>query len=219
MGDIFELFKKIKTQETKSGPPEYLIVGLGNPGDKYLYTRHNAGFMALDFVAQRLNVKVNQLKFKSLISPCSFGSHSVIIMKPQTFMNLSGEAVRLACDFYKIPVDKVIVISDDICMEPGQMRIRRSGSDGGHNGLYNIIYQMDSDAFPRIRLGVGKKPHKDYDLAKWVLGKMTENELAGLASCFDCVYDSISLIMDGKTDTAMGKYNGRKPYAKETDEI
>ena len=207
MADIFELFKKIGRHEEKAGPPEYLVVGLGNPGVQYEGTRHNAGFAALDYIAEKAAIRVRDLKFKALTGRGTFGGKQVMLMKPQTFMNLSGTSVKEACDFYGITPENIVVISDDVNFEPGRIKVRRSGSDGGHKGLYNIIYALSSDAFPRVRLGVGKKP-EGYDMADWVLSKMRKEETEALVSTFENVSDSVALIIEGKTDEAMGKYNG-----------
>lgn len=211
MADIFDLFKQISTSngETKQ-KPEYIIVGLGNPGSEYERTRHNAGFLALDRIADKCNASVKQSKFKALIGNATIGGHSVLLMKPQTYMNLSGEAVKEAASFYQIPADKVIVISDDICQAPGRMRIRKSGSAGGQKGLANIINHLGTDAFPRIRIGVGEKPNPEYDLCDWVLGKFSEADMKALSPRLDDAYDSVVMILDGKTDEAMGKFNGKR---------
>ncbi len=207
MADIFELFKKIGRREEKAGPPEYLIVGLGNPGDRYEGTRHNAGYAALDYIADKASVRVRDLKFKALTGRGTLGGKPVMLMKPQTFMNLSGTSIKEASDFYGIPPEKIVVISDDVNFEPGRIRVRRSGSDGGHKGLYNVIYMLSSDAFPRVRLGVGKKPD-GYEMADWVLSRMGKEEAEALVSTFEHVSDSVALIIEGKVDEAMSKYNG-----------
>ncbi len=211
MADIFDLFKKISSEKkADSGNIEFIVVGLGNPGDKYTYTRHNAGFLAMDYISQKLGVKINRVKFKALVCDTVIGSHRVLLMKPQTYMNNSGEAVREAVDFYKLPADHVIVISDDVAQAPGRMRIRKSGSAGGQKGLGSIITHLGTDEFPRIRIGVGEKPNPEYDMADWVLGKIPEGDQEKLFSVFGCVNDAVPLILDGKTDDAMGKFNGVK---------
>ena len=161
-----------KRKEPLSGSVEYIVVGLGNAGTKYEGTRHNAGFIALDHLSQQLGVKIDRIKFKSLVTTCTISDKKVLLMKPSTYMNNSGLAVTEAMNFYKIPPENVIVIFDDISLETGKMRIRRKGSDGGHNGIKNIIYLSGSDQFPRIKLGVGHKPEK-WDLADWVLSHFT----------------------------------------------
>lgn len=211
MADIFDLFKKIASEnKSESGNIEYLVVGLGNPGEKYTYTRHNAGFLAMDYISQKLTCKVNRVKFKALVGDCTIGGHRVLLMKPQTYMNNSGEAVREAADFYKIPTEKIIVISDDVAQAPGRMRIRKSGSAGGQKGLNSIIVHLGTDQFPRIRIGVGEKPNPEYDMADWVLGKIPEEDQKKMFSIFGCVNDAIPLLLDGKLDDAMGKFNGVK---------
>lgn len=208
MSDIFELFKKISKPKTPPAPPEYLLVGLGNPGKEYAQTRHNAGFLAIECICRQKNAECNRLKFKSLVGDLTVGDHRALMMMPQTYMNNSGTAIKEAADFYKIPPEKIIVMVDDINLEPGQMRIRKSGTDGGHNGLKSIIYQLEADTFPRIRLGVGKKPSKDYDLAAWVTGKISKEGFEQMRPCLEVCYDAAKMITDGDFEGAMGKYNG-----------
>ena len=172
------LFEKWKTNRSPSGAPEFLIVGLGNPGPKYEFTRHNAGFLCMDLLAQQLGVKIDRIKFKSVVADVAIEGSRCILMKPQTFMNNSGEAVRDAANFYKIPPEHIIILFDDISLPPGKLRIRRKGSDGGHNGIKSILYLLGSDQFPRIKLGVGAKPRPDYDLADWVLSTFQKDELS-----------------------------------------
>ena len=186
---------------------DWLIAGLGNPGPEYEKTRHNTGFMSLDLLAARLQVKVSKERFKALTAQADFDGQRLLLMKPQTFMNLSGEAVRDAADFYKIPPENIIVLFDDINFDVGAMRIRRSGSDGGHNGIKSIIYQLNSDAFPRVKIGVGKKPSPDYDLADYVLGTYSDADKKTLFSEFSRVYDGVELILSGQMDKAMNLYN------------
>lgn len=208
MSNIFDLFKQIEKKDAPAvGNLTHLVVGLGNPGDKYTFTRHNTGFLALDFIAEKCGVKVDRVRFKSLCADTRIGEHRVLLMKPQTFMNLSGEAVRDAADFYKIPPENIIVLFDDINFDVGAMRIRRSGSDGGHNGIKSIIYQLNSDAFPRVKIGVGKKPSPDYDLADYVLGTYSDADKKALFSEFSRVYDGVELILSGQMDKAMNLYN------------
>ena len=208
MSNIFDLFKQIEKKDTPAaGNLTHLVVGLGNPGDKYTFTRHNTGFMALDFIAEKCGVRVDRARFKSLCADARIGEHRVLLMKPQTFMNLSGEAVREAADFYKIPPENILVLFDDINFDVGVMRIRRNGSDGGHNGIKSIIYQLNSDAFPRVKIGVGKKPSPDYDLADYVLGTYSDADKKTLFSMFSRVYDGVELILSGPIDKAMNLYN------------
>ena len=163
--------------------------------------------MALDFIAEKCGVRVDRARFKSLCADARIGEHRVLLMKPQTFMNLSGEAVREAADFYKIPPENILVLFDDINFDVGVMRIRRNGSDGGHNGIKSIIYQLNSDAFPRVKIGVGKKPSPDYDLADYVLGTYSDADKKILFSMFSRVYDGVELILSGQIDKAMNLYN------------
>lgn len=203
------MFSRIRKEPTAGGI-EYIIVGLGNPGAKYETTRHNVGFNAIDTIAEKAGISVTKLKYKSLIGDGSIGGKKVLLLKPQTFMNLSGEAVRDAMQFYKVPPEKVIVIFDDVSLDIGRMRIRRKGSDGGHNGIKNIIYLTGSDSYPRIKIGVGKKPHPDYDLADWVLSSFKKDEQDILKAVYEDAYSAVSLMLDDKTDMAMNKYNTEK---------
>ena len=187
--------------------PEFLIVGLGNPGTKYEFTRHNAGFLCLDVLADDSNVRINKLKYKSVIGEAVISGHRCILQKPQTFMNNSGEAVREAASFYKIPPERVLVIFDDISLPCGKMRIRRKGSDGGHNGIKSIISHLGSDAFPRIKLGVGEKPSPEWDLADWVLSAFKKDELTALREASDNAVKACELIIDGDIDRAMSLFN------------
>ena len=205
---IQDLFKQIETARTAAGKPEYLVVGLGNPGREYENTRHNAGFLALDHVAGTLGVKLDRAKYDALCADAVVDGHRVLLMKPQTYMNASGIAVSAAADFYKIAPERVIVICDDITQAPGKVRIRRSGSAGGHNGLKSVIGMLDSDAFPRIRLGVGEKPSPDYDLAAWVTGKFSDADKKALFARFDDVNGALALILAGDFEKAMCLYNG-----------
>ncbi len=186
---------------------EFIVCGLGNPGLRYAKTRHNVGFMAIDFIAEKLGVKVNRLKFKSLCGEAEIGGKKVLFMKPSTFMNKSGEAVREAAQFYKIPPERAIIIFDDISLPPGKIRIRRKGSDGGHNGMKNIIYLSGSDDFPRIKVGIGAKPHPDYELADWVLSEFSREDFQAVFSRMEDIFNALCLIVEGKTDEAMNLYN------------
>lgn len=189
------------------GSVEYLIVGLGNPDKKYENTRHNAGWLALDYIADKLDCSVNKLKFKSLVGTCEIGGAKVMLMKPTTYMNNSGQAVVEAMNFYKIPAENVIVIFDDISLDVGKMRIRSKGSDGGQKGMRSIISLSGSQAFPRIKIGIGAKPNPDWDLADWVLSKFSDNEIKELEKMFENAHKAVELIIDGKTDRAMNLFN------------
>jgi PTH1 family peptidyl-tRNA hydrolase len=186
---------------------ELLVVGLGNPDKKYENTRHNAGFMMLDYIADKLDVKINRVKFKSTVGEGWVGDHRALFMKPSTYMNNSGEAVTEAMRFYKIPPEKVIVILDDINLDVGKMRIRSKGSDGGQNGMKSIIYLSGSNMFPRIKVGIGNKPNPEYDLAAWVLSKFTGDDLKTLETVAENSLDAVKLIADGNTAEAMNRYN------------
>ena len=203
---IFDLFDKIATPQT--GPVEYIIAGLGNPGAKYENTRHNAGFMAIDAIAEKNGIDVRSAKFSALVGDGTVGGHRVLLMKPQTFMNLSGDAVLAAAKFYKIDPKNVVVLCDDVSFDIGVMRIRRRGTHGGHNGLRDICTKLSSIEYCRVRIGVGKKPHPDYDLADFVLGKMSGSELDGLRSSCARAAEAVELIVRGELDNAMSRYNG-----------
>ncbi len=191
----------------RRGAPQYLIVGLGNPGPKYACTRHNAGFMALDALAEKCGVNVTRVKFHALVGEAEIGGVKCLLMKPQTFMNESGTAVQAAADYYKIPPERVIVVFDDISLDPGRLRIRRKGSDGGHNGIKSLIAQLDSEQFPRVKIGVGAKPNPDYDLAAWVLSKFTPEEQKLLNEAYERAPGAVELMVSGRMDEAMNRYN------------
>ena len=210
MTDIFALFKKISQESaTPPAPITHLIVGLGNPGDKYYLTRHNAGFLMMDYLSQRLGVKIDRSKFKALTAEATIGGKRVLLMKPQTFMNASGEAVQAAAAFYKIPTENILVFSDDISLDVGRVRVRRKGSDGGQRGLRSIITLMNSEDFPRIRFGIGQKPHPDFELADWVLSEFNKAEQEQLFASFEKAYDGMLRVLDGDVDGAMQLCNGK----------
>ncbi len=206
---IDDLFKKIATTSSApAGKPEYLIVGLGNPGKEYENTRHNAGFLAIDHIAEKCGVKINKAKYDALYTEATIGGKTVLLMKPQTFMNASGTSVSAAANFYKIPAEHIIVISDDITQKPGKIRVRKSGSAGGQKGLKSVIEWMATDKIPRIRIGVGEKPTPEYDLADWVLGKFPEEDKKAVTARFDDVKGAAELILAGDFEKAMCLYNG-----------
>ena len=187
---------------------DYIIAGLGNPGREYEGTRHNVGFMCIDSLCEKLGVKCNKIKFKGTVTDAVIGESRCLILKPQTFMNLSGQSITEAMKFYKIPPERVIVIFDDISLDVGKIRIRKKGSDGGHNGIKNIIYLSGSDQFPRIKIGVGKKPNPEYDLKKWVLGRFPKENAAEIESAVNRAADAAEAIIVKGAEYAMNKFNG-----------
>lgn len=191
-----------------SGGVSWLIVGLGNPGEKYENTRHNVGFMVVDELAERESKPIQRLKFKALTNTLTISGEKVLVMKPVTYMNLSGEAVRQAMDFYKIPPEHILVISDDTALAVGRLRIRAKGSAGGHNGLKNIIQHLGTDQFPRLRVGVGEKPHPDYDMADWVLGAFQGEDKKAIDATVKRAADAVECILAQGLDRGMGKFNG-----------
>ena len=197
------LFRK----PSPTGPVDFLLVGLGNPEKKYEGTRHNAGFMVLEQLAEQLGVRINRVKFKSLCGEAVIQGKKVLLVMPQTFMNNSGEAVREALSFYKLPPERCLVICDDISLPVGTIRIRRKGSDGGQRGMRSIITLCNSDQFPRIKVGVGQKPHPDYDLAAWVLSRFSENEKAPLREAVKNAAEAAGLVVNGDIDAAMNRYS------------
>ena len=210
MANIFDLFKQISTTSVeKNLPVEFLIVGLGNPGKEYENTRHNAGFLSIDYIAEKKGVKIDRARFKSLTAVTDIGGNGVLLLKPQTFMNLSGDAVREAAQFYKIPAEKIIVISDDVNLDVGRLRVRKSGSAGGQKGLNDIIEKLGTQDIPRIRVGVGKKPHPDYDIKDWVLSSFTKEERGMLSEAYPRVLAGIEKMVSGDIDGAMQICNGK----------
>ena len=186
------------------GKIKYIIAGLGNPGGKYVYTRHNAGFLALDYISQKYGFKINKIKFKSLYA--KYGQS--VFLKPQTYMNNSGESVSEAMRFYKIPPENILVISDDAGLPAGKLRIRKNGSDGGQKGLRSIINHLSTEGFPRIKIGVGEKPHADYDMADWVLSEFSKEEQQIMFETFAKVYECADMfIKDEPVEKIQNKYN------------
>ena len=192
----------------KSSSLDWIVVFLGNPGDKYENTRHNVGFMTADALGEKLNKPIQRLKFKALTNVVEYGGCRVLLMKPTTYMNLSGEAVREACMFYKLPPERVLVVSDDVSLPVGKIRLRRNGTAGGHNGLRSIIGQLHSDQFPRLRVGVGEKPHPDYDMADWVLGRFSKEDRKAIDAAIDRALDAMECLFTQGIDKAMSRYNG-----------
>ena len=184
----------------------HLIVGLGNPGREYETTRHNVGFIALDYLAQKLDAKIGKIKFKGIYGECFIGGEKCILLKPQTFMNLSGESVREASEFFKIPVENIIIIYDDVTLDVGKVRIRPDGSAGGHNGMKSIIKLISSDKFPRVRFGVGAPSH---DLADHVLGHFNDEDLKMVTSAIKSVDAILETIITKGIDEAMSRFNNR----------
>lgn len=209
---IFDIFKALEKEkeQTPLTPVEYIIAGLGNPGTQYEDTRHNCGFMSVETLAESFSTEIKRLKFKSLTAELQLGGRRCLLMKPTTFMNNSGDAVEEAASFYKIPPERIIVIYDDISLEVGRLRIRTKGSDGGHNGMKSIILRLNSDNFPRIRVGVGQKPHPDYDLADWVLSRFTKAEGEKLEPALKNAAKAAELIVGGRINEAMNLFNTAK---------
>ncbi len=207
MADIFDLFKKIESKAS-AAPITHIVAGLGNIGAEYDKTRHNAGFMAIDYIADKCGVRIDRAKFHALVAEAELGGVRLLLMKPTTYMNNSGVAIAEAAAFYKIPPENVIVLHDEISFDVGVLRIRRKGSAGGHNGLKSIIAHLGSDAFPRVKIGVGKKPSPDYDLVDFVLGKFPKEALDILGAKYADIYSAAELMLGGKTEEAMNKYSG-----------
>ncbi|MBR6594516.1 MAG: aminoacyl-tRNA hydrolase [Clostridia bacterium] len=197
--NVFAAFKKSNI--------DFMVVGLGNPGKQYEKTRHNVGFCVIDTVANKCSVDIKKLKFSALTEKCVLGGKNVLIVKPQTFMNNSGEAVGAAARFYKLPPERVIVVCDDISLPCGAIRLRMKGSAGGHNGLKSINSHLGSEAYPRIKIGVGEKPHPDYDLADWVLGVPSAEDAKLIESRYGDVVKTIELLVEGDVDKAMNYCN------------
>lgn len=205
---IFDVFDKISQNTPQSaGSPEYIIAGLGNFGMQYDNTRHNAGFGVVDMLAQQYGTEINRMRFKGKTAEITIEGIKCLLLKPTTYMNNSGESVVQAMEFYKLDIDNLIVVCDDISLDCGKIRIRRKGSHGGHNGLRSIIDLTGRDDFQRIKVGVGKKPHPDYDLAKWVLGKFRPADAEKMKISAENACDALKLMIQNKTDEAMNKYN------------
>lgn len=190
-----------------AGPIDFMIVGLGNPGKKYEGSRHNTGFAAMEALAEKLGVKVDKVKYKAYCGEAEIGGRRVLLMMPQTFMNLSGESVTEAMRFYKLKPEQVLVMLDDITLPVGTIRIRRKGSDGGQRGMRSIITLSGSEMFPRIKIGIGQKPNPDYDLAAWVLSKFTKEEAVLLLDAAHNAAEAACLIAQGDVDSAMNQYS------------
>ena len=206
MANIFDLFKKIE-EKPSAAPVSFIIAGLGNIGKQYERTRHNAGFIAIDDMALSWGVRIDRVKFHATVGEASIGGVRVLLMKPTTLMNNSGIAIGEAASFYKIPAERVLILHDEISFDPGVLRIRRKGSAGGHNGLKSIISSLGSDAFPRIKIGVGKKPTPEYDLVDFVLGKFPEADLEAIKARLSDIRAASEMIVRGDIDGAMNKYS------------
>ncbi|MFT9078318.1 aminoacyl-tRNA hydrolase [Ethanoligenens sp.] len=194
-------------QETSGGAPEWIVAGLGNPGAQYEGTRHNAGFAALNMLSAKIGVRIERAKFKSMCGTGRIAGKQVLLLKPQTFMNLSGEAVAAAAHFYKLPMSHVLVLFDDISLPVGKLRVRRKGSAGGHNGIKSIIEESGTSDFPRIKLGVGDKPRPDYDLANWVLGRFSQDDRPLFAQSLERAADAVEELLKNGVGSAMNLYN------------
>ena len=187
----------------------YLIVGLGNPGKQYDMTRQNIGFHTIDYIAEKYGARMTKLKFKAVYGECTVAGEKVYLVKPQTYMNLSGDSVAEMAQFYKIPPENIIIINDDISLDTGRIRIRKKGSAGGHNGLKSIILRLNSDEFPRVKMGVGAPKHDDYDLADFVLGRFTKEEIPVMEEAIKKAEGAVSEIIKNGTESAMNKYNAK----------
>ena len=210
MADIFELFERIKKKDFASvpaGPVEWIVACLGNPGSQYDGTRHNVGFAAADYCARERGFSIQKLKFQALCGECMIGGKKVLFLKPSTYMNLSGQSVVAAMQFHKVPIERAIVIHDDVSMAPGRLRIRKKGSAGGHNGLKNIIYLTGKDTFPRIKIAVGEKPHPDYDMADWVLSRPNDEDRKLIENAIINANKALDLIIADDIDGAMSRFN------------
>lgn len=204
MANIFDLFKQISTgSDTGSGAVEYILVGLGNPGKEYERTRHNAGFMAMDYISGRCGARIDRAKFSALVGETTINGKRVLLMKPQTFMNSSGEAVAAAAKFYKIASENIIVISDDVSLDVGRVRVRRKGSHGGQKGLKSIQECLGTEDYQRIKIGVGAKPHPDYDMAAWVLSTFEPKDIEAISENYPRIYDGLCKMLEGDTEEAM----------------
>lgn len=190
-----------------SGGFQWLLVCLGNPGKQYENTRHNIGFLAADELGRREGIKINKLRYRALTGELRVGDQRVLVLKPQTYMNLSGEAVGEAAKFYKVPPERVLVVSDDVSLPTGKLRIRAKGSAGGHNGLKSIIQHLGTDAFPRVKIGVGAPPHPDYDMADWVLGRFTGKDAQDMDAACARAWEAVETVITQGTEKAMSRFN------------
>ncbi|MBR5409550.1 MAG: aminoacyl-tRNA hydrolase [Clostridia bacterium] len=201
-------FKKRTVPARVVGKPEYIVAGLGNPGREYEYSRHNTGFLALDVICNKYGGKTDRFKYHALTGLCDINGHVCLLVRPETYMNLSGNAVGEAAAFYKIAPDHVIVLYDDVSLPLGVLRIRKKGSAGGHNGVKSIIDCLGTEEFPRLKIGVGGKADPDEDLRDHVLGRFSKADLETIRATGERAAEAVALIVDGKTDEAMNRYNG-----------
>ena len=195
--------------QRKDSGGEWLIAGLGNPGSKYWNTRHNVGYAALDALAKRLGVRVDRVKFQGMVGQGRIGETKVVLLKPTTYMNLSGQSVAAAAKFYRIPPERVLVLFDDISLDPGRLRVRREGSAGGHNGIKSIIASLGSQAFPRVKIGVGAKPHPDYDLADWVLSVFSYDDREVMEEVYQRAAQAAETVVTDGVEAAANRFNGK----------
>lgn len=191
----------------KSAGITWLVVFLGNPGPKYTMTRHNVGFMTADELEKSKNIAINKLRFQAFTARCELGGEQVFLMKPQTYMNLSGEAVAKAAAYYKVPSEHILVVSDDVSLSVGRIRIRQRGSAGGHNGLKSIIQCLGTEVFPRIKIGVGAPPHSDYDMADWVLGIFQNQDARDIREVCHRAAEAVECYIRFGPEAAMNRYN------------
>ena len=186
----------------------WMLVGLGNPGSKYARSRHNVGFRAIDALCERQRCRCDRLRLKALTGFCELGGEKVLLVKPMTYMNLSGQAVRPLADYYKIPPERILVIFDDVSLPVGKLRVRPDGSAGGHNGIKSLIAELGSQSFPRVKVGVGEKPHPDYDLTDWVLSSFSPQEEKALAPTIERALLAAEAVIAEGTAQAMNRFNG-----------
>ncbi|MBP5237225.1 MAG: aminoacyl-tRNA hydrolase [Clostridia bacterium] len=207
---IFDIFRSLEKERRSSGPPQFIVAGLGNPGPRYENTRHNTGFLAIDYIAEKLSAEIIRSKFKALCGDVSIGETRVLLMKPQTFMNSSGDAVLAASEFYRIAPEKIIVISDDLALPAGRVRLRFKGSSGGQNGLGDIAEKLGTECFPRIRIGIGSPAHAGYDTVDYVLGVPSPDDREAIESVFPKVFNAVEMICRGENELAMSRTNGQQ---------
>ena len=208
MANIFDLFKQISSKPEPSGPITWIVAGLGNPERQYEGTRHNVGFTFIDYCAYKYNISINRQKFHSLTGEATIGGNRILFLKPLTYMNKSGIALQEAMDFYKLPIEKLLIVFDDVSLAPGRLRVRRNGSAGGHNGVKSAIEYLNTDRFPRIKLGVGEKPHPEMDLGAWVLGHLSEEDGKAVTAAIKRAAEAMELILQDDIEKAMCQYNG-----------